>query len=198
MLSALQELATSKSKKDLELIIVVCWSIWYSRNLFIFEGKRENSQSLVATTIGIVDSYLIIKILVDQIISKHQSINQQAWMPPSSGWYEANVDAAIRHSNWIAGLGVVIRDSKGKFVAVAIQRAIYKGNVAYVEAKAVTLGIQVTKKIKCLPMIIELDSKEVVDLARNRKGCKSEVFWTVVAIQASLKSLNRVQIQHVS
>lgn len=90
------------------------------------------------------------------------------------------------------------RDSKGKFVAVAIQRVIYKGNVAYIEAKAVSLGIQVTQKIKCLPMIIELDSKEVVDLARNRKWCKSEIFWTVVAIQASLKSLNQVQIQHVS
>lgn len=176
----------------------MCWSIWYSRNLLIFEGKRENSQSLVATAIGIVDSCRIIKILADQIFSKHQSINQQAWMPPSSGWYEVNVDAAIRHSNWIAGLGVVIRDSKGKFVAVAIQRVIYKGNVAYIEAKAVSLGIQVTQKIKCLPMIIELDSKEVVDLARNRKGWKSEIFSTVVAIQASLKSLNQVQIQHVS
>lgn len=65
-------------------------------------------------------------------------------MPPFSGWYEVNVDAAIRHSNWITGLGVVIRDFKGKFVAIVIQRVIYKGNVASIEAKAVSLGIQVT------------------------------------------------------
>lgn len=33
MPSALQELATKGSKNDVELIIVVCWSNWYSRNL---------------------------------------------------------------------------------------------------------------------------------------------------------------------
>lgn len=38
------------------------------------------------------------------------------------------------------------------------------------EAEVVSLGIQVAQNAKCLPMIVELDSKEVVDLFCNRKG----------------------------
>lgn len=44
------------------------------------------------------------------------------------------------------------------------------------EAEAINLGIQVAQNAKLLPMIIESDSKEVVDLARNMKGSKSEIF----------------------
>ena len=47
-------------------------------------------------------------------------------------------------------------------------------------------------------MIIESDSKKVVELACNRKGSISEIFWTIATIQDSLKRLSGVQIQHVS
>lgn len=40
------------------------------------------------------------------------------------------------------------------------------------EEEAINLGIQVAQNAKFLPMIIESDSKEVVDLARNTKGSK--------------------------
>lgn len=70
MLSALQELATSRSKREIELIISVCWSIWYSRNLFIFEGKREDSQLSVARATVVVDSYRRIRTPFDLATSK--------------------------------------------------------------------------------------------------------------------------------
>lgn len=108
------------------------------------------------------------------------------------------VDAAIKLSDQTAGLGVIIRDYGGKAVAAAVQKVSFRGDVAFMEAAAVNLGIQVAQNAKLLPIIVESDSKEVVDLARNRKGCLSEIFWQISAIQASLKSLNQSQIQHVS
>lgn len=108
-----------------------------------------------------------------------------------------NVDAAIRFSNQTAGLGVVIRNSRGKVVAAAVEKVLYKGNVDCMEAEAVNFGIQVAADANFLPMIIELDSKEVVDLSCNGKGSKTEIFWIITTIQASLKRLNGVQIQHV-
>ncbi|KAH9718251.1 zf-RVT domain-containing protein [Citrus sinensis] len=48
MLSLLQEMASKRTKKDVELIIAVCWAIWYSRNCFIFYGKEENPLISVA------------------------------------------------------------------------------------------------------------------------------------------------------
>lgn len=98
-------------------------------------------------------------------------------MPPPNGWFKENVDAAINRSNQTVGLGVIIRDSRSETIATEVQRVGLKGDVAYMEAEAINLGIQVAQIVKCQPMIVESYSKEVVDLARNRKGCLLEIFW---------------------
>jgi len=76
----------------------------------------------VVRVVAVVDLYQKIKISTDQTISKHQSSNQKAWLPPPNGWYKVNVDAAIRPLNQTIGLGVVIRDSRAKVVAAAVQK----------------------------------------------------------------------------
>ncbi|KDO37898.1 hypothetical protein CISIN_1g042834mg, partial [Citrus sinensis] len=92
---------------------------------------------------------------------------------PPNGWFKVNVDAAIKLSDQTAGLGVIIRDSRGKAVAATVQKVSFRGDVAYMEAAAVNLGIQVAQNAKFLPIIVESDSKEVVDLARNRNCLSS-------------------------
>lgn len=61
LLSTLKELGKIVSKKDMELIIATCWSIWFSRNLFIFKGKDEDDQFSVGRAAPVVDSYRRIK-----------------------------------------------------------------------------------------------------------------------------------------
>ena len=167
----------------MDKIILACQSIWFSRNLFIFKEKEEDSQLSMGRAIAIVKSYKRIKIPANQTISKHQSSNQQAWLPPPNGWYKVNVDAAIRILNQTAVLRVVIRDSRGKVIAATIQRVLYEGNVACMEAEAVNFGIQVAQNDNFMPMIIESYSKEVVDLSCNKKGSKTEIFWTITIVQ---------------
>lgn len=75
MLSVLQEVATSKRGKYVELIIAVCWSIWFSRNLLIFEGKKENSQLSVARVVVVVESYQRVNLPADQTVIKQQNNN---------------------------------------------------------------------------------------------------------------------------
>ncbi|KAH9735375.1 reverse transcriptase domain-containing protein [Citrus sinensis] len=99
LLSTLQEMGKIASRKDMELIIATCWSIWSSRNLFIFKGKEEDAQISVGRAAAIVESYRRIKIPATQTVSQNQSNNQQTWLPPPNGWYKVNVDAAIRPSN---------------------------------------------------------------------------------------------------
>lgn len=64
----LQELAMKRNKKDLELIVAVCWAIWHSRNLFVYECKQEDFQLLVAGAVAIAESMRRIKIPTDQAI----------------------------------------------------------------------------------------------------------------------------------
>lgn len=129
------------SKKDMELIIGLCWSIWFSRNNFIFKGMEEDPQILVGRAKDVVESYKRIQVPKNQSTSKHQSSNQQVWLPPPDGWYKMNIDVAIKDQNQIVGLEVVVRDFKGKAVAIAVQRIIYNGNVDHTEVEAVNYGI---------------------------------------------------------
>lgn len=170
-LMARQEIARKRKKKeDIELIVAICWAIWHLRNLLIFEGKQEDSQLLVIRAAAIAESYQRIKSPNDQAISKYHRSKQQTWTSPQV-WYKVNVDAAIKNLDRLAGLGVVIRDFRGKIVAATVNRVLHQGNVACMEAvEVVCFGIQNAIQVNSVPMIIEFDSSEVVDLSLNRKS----------------------------
>lgn len=120
MLSVLQDLTVKRKKNELELVVAVCWAIWYSRNRLVFEGKDEDPKNSVARAIAMVESYRRIKVPNEQNSPGHSRISQLEWANPPKGCYKVNVDAAINVSNQKAGLGVVIRNSVGKVVAAAV------------------------------------------------------------------------------
>lgn len=73
-----------------------------------------------------------------------------------------------------------------------------KGNVACLGTEAFMFSIQTAQQTECVPMIIESDSTEVVDLCLDRKGSKTEIPWTITETQTSLKGQNWSSIQFVA
>lgn len=65
------------------------------------------------------------------------------------------------------------------------------------EAEAVKLGIHFAQSAGYSPLILESDSQEVVGLIQNKKGSKTEIFWTVSTIQDNLARMSQSRIQHV-
>lgn len=112
MLSVLQELAKKRKKKDVEQIIAICWAVWYARNCFVIEGKKEDPTVTAARAGAVVESYRRIKSPSAQGLTSHKN-SQQNWEPPPADRFKVNVDAAIQVSQSQAGLGVVIKNSKG-------------------------------------------------------------------------------------
>ena len=105
------------------------------------------------------------------------------------------MEAAIKVSEQKEGLGVVIRNSSGSVVTVAIQNVPYQGNVACMEGEAALFRIQAAQQVDCVPMIIESYSKEVVDLSLNIKESKTEITWIIAEIQTKLKIQSQASIQ---
>ncbi|KAH9725922.1 putative reverse transcriptase/RNA-dependent DNA polymerase [Citrus sinensis] len=54
ILSLLQDLNEKRRKSEMELIVAVCWSIWHSRNLFLFKNKKEDPQLSVSAAEAMV------------------------------------------------------------------------------------------------------------------------------------------------
>ena len=86
----------------------------------------------------------------------------------------------------------------GKVIAAAVQGAPYRGDVACMEAEAVLFSIQSAHQADCFPIIIESDSKEVVDLSlKKKKTCKAEIVWKITEIQAKLENQNLSSVSYV-
>lgn len=57
LLNGLQQLAEKITKAEMELVVVLCWTTWYARNIQLFENKSQNSQLSVAIAEAMVESY---------------------------------------------------------------------------------------------------------------------------------------------
>ena len=99
-----------KNKAEMELMVALCWSIWQSRNLLIFKSKREDSQSSVAVAEAVVQAYRRIQMPHMQESSRYDDVVQKCWKPPPTGWFKANVNAAVKNDQQRTGLGIVIRN----------------------------------------------------------------------------------------
>lgn len=130
--------------------------------------------------------------------SEQNCPTKHTWKPPLVGCFKVNVDAATKIQNQVAGLGLVIRNSIGKFIAAAQKRENLFGDVLDAEATAIQLGIAAAEAARCRTMIIESDSQEVVDLATGRKCSKTKIFWAISDIKEGLKRLNNATLQHIS
>ncbi|XP_015388122.1 uncharacterized protein LOC107178012 [Citrus sinensis] len=195
-MAVLVEIQRKNGKKELELIVVLCWTIWYSQNLFIFENKREDSQLSIARAEANMDSFKRIKKPFSKILEKQQRNRKQVWNPPPSGWFKINVDAAMNVKDQMAGLGVIIRNSKGEVVAAAVQKSCFQLSSTHMEAEAVILGIKSAQRAEFSLMIIETDSQEVVDLTLSKKVSITETSWIIADIQESIQSSNQFSIQY--
>lgn len=70
---------------------------------------------------------------------------------------------------------MVIRDEGRNVVATAIKQTIFSEDIALIEAATVKLGIHVAIDAGLTPLIIEIDCKDVVDLALQKKRSKNEI-----------------------
>lgn len=170
----------------------------YGIQEIIFEGKKEDSQISLAKAKAIVKSYRKIKPPPLPSYAEQNYQTKQTWKPPPLGCFKVNVGAATKIQNQVAGLGVIIRNAEGKFIAAAQNRENFSGDVLAAEAKAIQLGIAAAKAAKCRPVIIESDCQEVIDLITRRKCSKTEISWIISDIIEDLKKLNNATLQHTS
>ena len=120
--------------------------------------------------------------------SRYDDVVQKCWKPPPTGWFKANVDAAVKTDQQRTGLGIVIRNSEGKVVAVVMKTTKFLDKVDYAEVEATQFGLEIagveanqfgleiTGHAECIPVIMESDSQEVVSLMSCKKSTRTEIF----------------------
>ncbi|KAL0344922.1 UNVERIFIED_CONTAM: hypothetical protein Sradi_4323500 [Sesamum radiatum] len=108
------------------LFAMICWTIWWSRNL-----KCAGKEFL--TPLQVVDfarSYLLAFSSQGQDCASVESGNIAHWIPPPAGFVKINFDGGIRDGGRVLGLGVVARDADGR-VLDWISRRVDRGGSTF-------------------------------------------------------------------
>ncbi|XP_075662978.1 uncharacterized protein LOC142632468 [Castanea sativa] len=118
------------------------------------------------------------------------------WLPPPAGVYKVNFDAAFFGYSGMAG-GVMVRDSGGEIIVVLSQKIREPHMVDAAEALACNRAVTFAKELCLFSVIVEGDSKRIVQ-AVNNKGENLTMFGYVIKeIQDSCSSFSRISFQQV-
>ncbi|KAL9422921.1 hypothetical protein AB3S75_035080 [Citrus x aurantiifolia] len=192
ILTLLHGVKRMRSKVDTDLFAAILWAKWNAKNQWLFKGKRENPQIVVAKAEAVMEAYQRVQPSTDVSNGNQQKMAQHVWNPPQEGFVKVNIDAATNLEKNLAGLGAVMRDESGQVTAAAIKVSKFHGDVSYAEAEAMEWGMQVAKEALVKDLIVESDSQGVVNLVNNKQGSRFEIFWVVSEIQKLKDSFDHV------
>ncbi|KAH0455005.1 hypothetical protein IEQ34_016929 [Dendrobium chrysotoxum] len=153
------------------IIGVFCRSICINERNYVKYDKGNESATITAAKII---SYMAI-VHKDRIIVENLGnwdINQpprlsKLWYPPPPNWLKINIDGSL-HNSYIAGVGGVIRDWKGRFL-MAFGCGYVQWDIAQVELLAFRSLRRFLKKwmLEANGIIIEGDNLNVIKFLQN-------------------------------
>ena len=97
------------------------------------------------------------------------------WSPPKYPLYKINVDGEVFSSQKAAGIGVVIRDHGGNFIASLSKKIHAPLGAVEVETKAFEAGIFFAKEVGIREFILEGDSTITVQPLKEVSNTPSSI-----------------------
>lgn len=93
------------------------------------------------------------------------------------------------------GLGILIRDLEGGFVATTMKTSKFYNNITDAEAETINLGIEVAERAAIRSLVIESDCLEAVNQISIKTRTVSELSWIISEIQNQIQRLKAVKVQ---
>ncbi|KAJ4711023.1 Ribonuclease H-like domain containing protein [Melia azedarach] len=94
-----------------------------------------------------------------------------------------NVDAAVNFADGWTGLGATVRNTRGEVILAATWRCSSPDDVEFSEALAIFEGLKMARAVGLHSLVIESDSKNVIDLILGKIKSYKQVGWLVSEIQ---------------
>nr|XP_016507519.1 PREDICTED: uncharacterized protein LOC107825207 [Nicotiana tabacum] len=143
------------------LIPFCLWNIWLTRNINVFNNKKEHINA--NNTISKATEYLMLT-KNDSTKVTHQIMLK--WEPPSRGSYKLNTDGAAKGNLGIGGSGRIFRNHNGDWILGYMDNIPQTTNTR-AEVKALIRGLQLAEQNHLVPLEINTDSAETINMLLN-------------------------------
>ncbi|KAL3537646.1 hypothetical protein ACH5RR_001012, partial [Cinchona calisaya] len=144
-----------------ERFAVHAWLIWCNRNLLIFEGKGRSPEIISGSAINLQEAFKMANLPRSPNVDRAEVVR---WQLPTPSSLKANFDAAVFKEMACGGVGVgvVIHDSKGRFVAGLAERIQGMTNPEIAEMIAARRAPEFGAKLNNSGFILEGDARRVI------------------------------------
>ncbi|XP_019170430.1 PREDICTED: uncharacterized protein LOC109165997 [Ipomoea nil] len=95
--------------------VMICWAVWKSRNATVWSGVQFNAAVVLREAVTYWENWRAVQ--VDSGGVRSGSAGRETWARPGTGRIKLNCDAALDASRNVMGLGWVLRDDGGGFLA---------------------------------------------------------------------------------
>ena len=146
------------TSRDMELLVVVAWAIWCSRNLRVFELVCQGADQVWSHTISMLSDYRE----AVKFCWLDPSAYEVRWKKPLAGVFKINTDGATADDGRRSSIGVVIRDFRREMAAALCRVLPSCFLVDETEALAIEAGIMLARELDLHQVIVESDSLLVV------------------------------------
>ncbi|XVF71911.1 hypothetical protein PTKIN_Ptkin12aG0078100 [Pterospermum kingtungense] len=96
------------------------------------------------------------------------------WHKPPNSYLKCNIDAAIFSDSLSTGLGCIVRDSNGAFVASRMDKLAGLPTIKECEALALLEAVKWMLSLGLKNVVFEYDAKLVIDAIRSKAVDQSE------------------------
>jgi ribonuclease HI len=195
--------------------MMIIWRIWHNHNEMTHNKLCPSIEGFRRFLISYLESLFLIKqhptgdiakgkMVVDSYAGFKARTIQQAdrrkerkhWRVPDIGYMKLNTDGAFVSSRE-AGMGMVLRDHHGVVVAAACREAIQCRDATDAELMAIEEGVHLALLWNTLPIVVETDCAEAIDLIRESTPNTSIYAFRVSSIRELLKERN-IKLDKVS
>ncbi|MCH83955.1 RNA-directed DNA polymerase (Reverse transcriptase), partial [Trifolium medium] len=166
-------ICSANDKETAGLFAMLVWVLWNNRNSEVWNETHEPGRNLGFKARHLWEEWLSVQQLQH---GRRQNAQQQPsrWHKPDFGWYKCNVDASFHKELNKTSLGWCLRDDRGRFIMATT--TWMEGNCSIMESESIALleALKVLEQRGLSHVIIETDSKSVVDAIYHLRGGSSE------------------------
>lgn len=188
-----QSLCNKLNREQLCIVAMIAWGVWNGRNASIHGGGSTKPEDNVQFSLRLLGDFQRARENNANMGCGQSSASTRRWAAPPPGTLKINTDASVGKSGFV-GIGFLIRDHYGKVIGAGIDRIMGNVGVECAEALAIRGGLKFALELSIDRLVIESDSKRVIDALHDtvtsRSSYLSDIVEDCLALVTNLREVS--------